>query len=199
MKILKYLLYIIVGLIIIYFAFGLLKPTVSYGHEITVDKPLKEAWAVSQDHNKFVQWLDGFKSIELISGEEGQVGSKYKVIVNPGEGQDDFEMIETLVSMKEFEEVELHFDSEMMDFGQKILYSESDGKVTIKTESTVSAKGIMMRSMFAVMESLAGSFTSQEVKNIDALKKVIEENTTDYFPAAPVIYEDDTLDDEIQQ
>jgi len=34
--------------------------------------------------------------------------------------------------------------------------------------------------MFAAMEMLAGGFTSQETKNFEALKKLIEENTTDY-------------------
>jgi hypothetical protein len=40
----------------------------------------------------------------------------------------------------------------------------------------------MSKSMFAVMEILVGGFTKQEARNIDALKKVIEENDTDYYP-----------------
>jgi len=101
MKILKYILFLIAGLIIIFLAMGLLKPEVNYGCEITVNKPLEEAWYVTQDPSKFPQWLEGFKSMELISGEEGQVGSKYKVIVQPGEGQPDFEMIETVVAIND--------------------------------------------------------------------------------------------------
>ena len=185
MKILKYVLFLILGLFIIFIVIGLMKPTVNYGHEITVNKSLKEAWAVSQDDSKYGEWLAGFQSIELISGEKGAVGSKYKVTVNPGEGQDDFEMIETIEAIEEFELVDLHFDSDMMDFDQTMLFSGNDASATIKTESIVSGKGIMMRSMFAMMEMLTGSFTAQEEKNIEALKKVIEENTTDYF-SSPV-------------
>ena len=96
-------------------------------------------------------------------------------------------MIETLVSVKEFEEVELHFDSEFMDFEQKIIHTESAGKTIVKTESKVIAKGAVTRSMFAIMETVAGSFTTQEKKNIEALKIVIEENATDYYPVPPVI------------
>ncbi len=186
MKILKYLLFLIIGLALIFITIGFIKPSVSYGHEITVNKPLEEAWAVSQDENKIGQWLQGFKSIDLISGEKGKVGSKYKVVVNPGEGQPDFEMIETVVSMKKFDHIKLSFDSEMMKFDQTISHSETDGKTTIKTESKASGKGIMMRSMFALMEMFGGTFQAQEVKNIEALKKVIEENTTDYYPASVV-------------
>lgn len=188
MKILKYLLYFVVGLVLLFLLIGFIKPSVSYGHEITVDKPVQEAWAVHQDETKFDQWLTGFKSIDLISGEEGAVGSKYKVVVDPGEGQPDFEMIETLTAKEEFDHISMDFDSEMMFFEQTTSFLETDGKTTIKTDSKVSGKGMIMRSMFALMEMLGGSFQTQEEKNIDALKKVIEANTTDYYPApAPII------------
>ncbi|MBT8191107.1 MAG: SRPBCC family protein [Bacteroidia bacterium] len=182
MKVLKYIFFFVVALIVLFFLVGLIKPTINYGAEITVNKSAKEAWAVSKDESKYDQWLEGFKSIELIEGEQDQLGSKYKVIVNPGEGQADFEMIQTLVDYKDYEYVVLHFDSEFMDFEQKISHTESDGITTIKSDSNVKAKGLVMKSMFAIMEMFGGAFTKQETKNFNALKKLIEENTTDYFP-----------------
>jgi len=183
MKFLKILLSIIALLIVVFIAIGLLKPVVNYGYEIEVNKPIKEAWAVQKDFTKLDQWLDGFKSIDHVGGEFGQVGSQYKVVVNPGEGQPDFEMIETVSDMKEFEYVNLSFDSDMMLFDQKTSFSEDNGKTIIKTESTVKGKGMMMKSMFAIMEMFGGSFEAQEGKNLEALKKVIENNTTNYYPA----------------
>ena len=179
MKILKYLLYIIILIVVIFFAIGIFKKTVSYGSEITVNKPIEEAWAVSQDESKYDQWLEGFKSMELISGEKFQPGSKYKIIVNPGNGEEDFEMIETLISIKENEHIEMHFDSEMMDFEQIMNFSEADGKTTITTESKVMGKGVMMRAMFGTMQMLLGAFDKQEQKNMDALKKLIDENSSE--------------------
>lgn len=181
MKILKYILFLIIGLFLIFLAMGFFKPEVNYGCEITVNKPLEEAWYVTQDASKYSQWLEGFKSMELISGDEGQVGSKYKVIVQPGEGQPEFEMIETVVAIKEYDHVTLHFDSEPMNFEQTISYKKNnDGMTTVKSASKVIGKNIMSRSMFAAMEMLMGAFTSQETKNFEDLKKLIEENTTDY-------------------
>ena len=186
MKILKYILIAILILVVIFFAFGIFQPSVSYGHEISVNKPIEEAWAVSQDETKYPLWLEGFQSMELLEGEPFQVGSKYKVIVNPGDGQPEFEMIETIVSIKDFDHVEMHFDSEFMDFEQVISVAESNGQTTLKTDSKVIGKNLMMRSMFAVMETLGGLFTAQETKNLENLKIVIEENTTDYYPEPEV-------------
>lgn len=188
MKFLKFLLLFVVGLILFALIMGFVKSEISYGHEITVNKSAKEAWAVHQDVSKYNQWLDGFKSIELLNGVEGTVGSTYKIIVQP-EGQPDFEMIETLESIKEADHISLNMDSEIMVFDQTTSFSEKDGKTTIKTDSKVSGKGIMMRSMFALMDLFMGSFQKKEVENIENLKKVIENNTTNYFPSPAEILE----------
>lgn len=194
MKLLKSILLIVVGLVVVFLLMGLIKSSVSYGHEISVSKSVEEAWAVTQDESKYAQWLKGFKSIELLSGEDGEVGSTYKVIVNPGEGQEDFEMIETVAALEEFDHVELHFDSEMMNFEQVISFTETDEGATVKTDSKVMGKGIMMKAMFAWMEMLGSSFTAQETENLEALKTLIEENTTDYYPA-PVVEEEEVMDE----
>ena len=36
--------------------------------------------------------------------------------------------------------------------------------------------------MFGMMQTLGGAFDKQEAKNMEALKTLIESNTTDYFP-----------------
>lgn len=189
MKILKYLLIAVVVLVAAFFAIGYLNPAVQYGHEITVNKSIEEAWAVAYDESKYDQWLEGFQSIELLTGEKGEVGSTYKVVVNPGEGQPLFEMIETVISVKEFDHVTLHFESDMMDFEQTMRYAENADVVTVRTDSKVMGKSAPMRSMFALMEMLGGAFQKQEAKNIDALKRVIEENTTDYYPVEESVEE----------
>lgn len=182
MKYFKYFLFVFLGLIALFLLAGIIHPSINYGHEIEVDKSIEEAWAVHKDDTKFGLWLDGFKSIDLIEGEQDAVGSKYKVVVNPGEGQPDFEMIETVVSKEEFDHVTMSFDSDMMVFDQTTYFSEADGKTKVRTESSVKGKSLMMRSMFALMEILGGSFQKQETKNIEALKKVIESNSIDYYP-----------------
>lgn len=184
MKFLKGLLFLIFGLVLFFFLAGVLRPSVSYGHKITVNKNIKEAWAVYQDVSKYNQWLDGFKSIKLMEGEKNAVGSKYKVVVNPGDGQPDFEMVETVESFKEFDHMALHFDSDVMIFDQITSFAESKGKTVIETKSKVTGKGIRMKSIFSLMELFTDSFQKQETKNIENLKRVIESNTTDYYSAS---------------
>jgi len=158
----------------VFFALGFIKSTVNYGHEIVVNKSVAEAWKIQQDETKFDQWLKGFKSIEHLSGEKGAVASTYKITVNPGDGQPDFIMTETVKSIKENDHITLNMDSEMMVFEQKTSFEDLGGETKIRTESTVKGKGIMMRSMFALMDLLGNSFKKQEVENIENLKKLID-------------------------
>ncbi|NND94762.1 MAG: SRPBCC family protein [Flavobacteriales bacterium] len=174
MKILKYLLLILLSIIVLVVVIGLFSPSVSYGYTVDIKKPIEKTWDISQDQSQYHKWLEGFQSMELLSGEYMKEGSTYKVIVNPGEGQDDFEMIETLISIKENDHVQLHFDSEMMDFDQTMTFTEENGVTTIKTDSKVIPKGVMMRAMFTLMEGLGGAFTKQEAKNMEALKELVE-------------------------
>ncbi len=180
MVILKYIIYIILTFVFLFILAGLLTSTIHYGHEVTINKPIREVWAVHQDPTKLGKWIKGFESIDLINGAQGEIRSTYKVLVNPGEGQLIFEMIQTIDSKKEFDHIGLSFDSEMMVFDQKTTFLEVDGKTVLKTQSEVSGKGIIMRSMFAVMDLFSNSFKKQEVENIENLKKLIEANTTIY-------------------
>lgn len=180
MKILKYFGYYTLFMAFIYFGIGVFVPSVHYGHKIIVDKPIKEAWAIAQDDSKYPQWISGFKSITHISGELGQMRSKYKTVVNLSFNQEDLEMIKTIVSIEEFDHVSLSFDSEIMTFEQIMRFSETNSKTTIQTESKVIGKSVITHPMFAIMELLGGAFTEQETINIEALKKVIEENNTNY-------------------
>jgi len=198
MKILKIILLLLLLLIGLFFLMGLISPTVNYGHTITVDKSVEEAWAVSQDQSKYAKWLKGYKSMELLTGELAQPGSTYKVVVDPGSGEQDFVMIETLHSIVENEKVHMTFDSDFMDFDQKIHFTEKEGKTTISSDSQATGKGLVMRSMFSVMDLLTGSFQKQEEENFDNLRDLINNNTTNYQAVSEEIMEEKELQEVVQ-
>ena len=51
-------------------------------------------------------------------------------------------------------------------------------KTLIKSSTTTTGDGMLMRSMLSFMQN---SMLEQEEKNMNNLKKVIDQNTTDYF------------------
>ena len=182
MKYLKYLLGVIALLAAIFFINGMITPSISYSSEISVDKPLNEAWAVMNDDSKISQWLKGIKSVEHVSGEKGTPGAVMKYVFE--ENGQESEVVETLKEIRKNEYVAMDFAMEgAMDMAYQVHFSEKDGKTNIKSETVAQGQGMFMKSMLSFMTS---TMQAQEDEDMSNLKKLIEENTTDYFPV-PVV------------
>ncbi|NNL82824.1 MAG: SRPBCC family protein [Winogradskyella sp.] len=175
MKILQYILGIIAFLVIAFFLLGLIKQDVNYDCEIMVDKPLAEAWAVSQDESKMADWLDGFQKVEPISGTQGTVGAVADVhFITDSK---DMVIRETITDIKPNESIAMMFTSDFMDMDYKLKMTAVDGKTKISSSTTAEGNGMFSKSLMAIM---SGSIKTQEETNLANLKRTIENNTKEY-------------------
>lgn len=188
MKYLKYLLGLIALLALIFFGRGLMTPNVSYSTEITVDKPVAEAWAVMNDQSKTKDWLKDLTEIEHVSGERNTVGAVTRYTFE--QNGESSTILETLKAFTENEHVAMDFDMEgVMHMDYQMNLSEENGKTRIQSATVTTGEGLFMRSMVSFMK---GSMLAQENENLNNLKTLINTNTTDYFPEpepAPVANE----------
>ena len=175
MKIIKYILGILAFLIIAFFLLGLIKQDVNYDCEIMVDKPLTEAWAVSQDESKMADWLDGFQKVEPVSGTQGTVGAVADVhFITDGQ---DMVIRETITDIKPNESIAMTFTSDFMDMDYKLKMTAVDSKTKISSSTTAEGNGMFSKSLMAIM---SGSIKNQEETNLANLKRTIENNTKEY-------------------
>jgi len=130
------------------------------------------------DESKMHLWLEGYKSSELISGTKGEVGAVTKMIMAP-EGEDEMVMTETITTNKENEHMGMALDADFMNSTLDMYFSEKDGKTIIRSDAVATGKGMFMKSMFAFMGS---AMAKEDLKIMNNMKRVVEENTTDYFP-----------------
>lgn len=176
MKILKYLLGFILLLALIFFGRGLLTPSVSYESTIEVNKSAKESWAVMSDEVNLPKWIEGFKRAELVSGQANTVGAVSNIYVDQN-GQ-EMVMKETVKAVKDHELLAMTFSMDFMDMDYEMLFNESNGKTKITSKSTTKGNGLFAKSMISFM---GGSMKEQEDKNMNSLKKLIDENSKNYF------------------
>ena len=182
MKYLKYLLGIIALLALLFIGRGLLTPSISYSSEIVVDKPIQEAWAVMNDESKISQWLTGITNVEHVSGEKGKVGAVTRyTFVEDGE---ESVLLETMKVIRPNEHVAMNFVMEdVMDMEYTADFSEKGGKTHIKSATTTKGTNLFMRT---IIPFLTSTMKAQEDENLNNLKKLIETNTTNYFPVSAV-------------
>ena len=177
MKILKYLIILLAVLIIGFFALGFLRPTVEYSSTIVVDKPIEEAWAVMSDESRVSEWLKEVKRMEHVSGTPNTVGAVSNIYVD--ENGEEMMMKETIQKFNPPNQIAMNFHMDMMDMDYEMILKEKDGKVEITSNSITKANSLIFKSILAIVPSM---MKAQEDINMNNLKKVINENTKNYFP-----------------
>jgi len=166
-----------ISLAIIFFGRGMMTPEISYTSEMTVDKPAKEVGAVMTDASKLPQWIEGFKRAEHVSGTANTVGAvSHNYIDNGGE---EMMMTETITAIQPMKKIAMDFSMDMMDMEYEMNLTEKDGKTIIRSETITKGNGLFLQSLFSFSQ---GGMQAQEDNNMASLKKLVEENTTDYFP-----------------
>jgi carbon monoxide dehydrogenase subunit G len=177
MKYLKYAAIILSLLVVLFLLLGVIKPTIEYDCEITVDKPLQECWDVTQDPAKMTEWMSGFKRFEHVSGEPGQVGAVSNVIFESNGSE--VVIKETIIQIIPNHSIEMSFENDMMQM-EYVMRMKANGESTeIETYTLVEGNDMITKSFIALDP---GAFRSQEDTNLDMLKKTIEENIKMYQP-----------------
>ena len=182
MKILKYLIIFLLLLVVGFFALGFFTPSIEYDSVITVDKPIEEAWAVMADESRVSEWIKDVKHMEPVSGTPNTVGAVSNIYVdNAGE---EMMMKETITKYDAPNVIAMTFTMDFMDMDYEMTLKEKDGKVEIKSTSRTTGNGMFSKSIVAMMPS---AMKAQEDINMNNLKKVIDENTKNYFPEATIV------------
>ena len=175
MKYLKYILGGIGVLFIVFLALGLIKPEIAYNCEISIDKPLAESWAVTQDEEKLKEWLPTIQRIEHVSGTPGTVGAVSNVYFdNNGEV---VAIRETITDIVENESISMTYENDFMEMDYTLKMKAVDGKTQINSSTTAVGNGMFAKSLMVLM---GGSIEDQEETNLANLKKTIEKNTKNY-------------------
>lgn len=176
MKYLKYLFGIILLIILIFLAMGFIKPTVEYDCEIRIDKPGMEVWAVMSDESKLSEWIQGYKRSTLLSGTANTVGAVTEVIIE--ENGTEMPMQETITALVPYERMAMNFTMDFMDMDYDMRLESKGDYTIVKTKSKTVGNSVIARSIISFMPS---SMEAQELKNLGNLKRLAEENTTNYF------------------
>lgn len=175
MKYLKYPLYLIAILLIIFFGNGLITSSITYENKVEVNKPVAEVWAVMQDQSRVSEWLTVIERVEHVSGTPGTVGAVSHIYVN--ENGEEMMMEETITAMVPKEHMAMTFTMDFMDMDYAMYMTEVDGVTKLRTTSTTVGNGIFAQSIISFM---TGTMEEQEDENLNRLKEVIENNQKQY-------------------
>lgn len=140
-----------------------------YTNTITINRPLEEVIEKFDNEENLPKWQKGLESMEHLSGEYGEAGSKYKLRYKMGKRE--MEMIETILVKNLPEEMTFHFDAgKVSNTVSNRFKSISDNETHLETETTMELKGFMK-----VMGWLMpGAFKKQSQTFLNDFKTFVE-------------------------
>ena len=168
-KFLKPVLIVILVLAVLFFCLGLFIPSITYESKVTVSKPVETSFGVFTNAFKLSDWITGLKGIAWISGNQNEVGSKWKFIVR--QNGRDLELIQTLKAFKQNELFFTNADNELFNDDVEVKFISKGTSTEIIATSRLTGKNIFWKSVLAVGQL---HLASNDQKMYDKLKEVIE-------------------------
>lgn len=142
-----------------------------YSCQIIIDRPIHEVIEKFDSVDNMYKWMKGLERVEPISGEQGQVGAKMKLIFQMGKRK--MEMIETVTVRNLPHEFSGTYEANgVLNIVKNFFEPTSDGKTLYKTDQEFQFKGFMRIIGFL----FPGAFKKQSMKYLEDFKAFAESN-----------------------
>lgn len=168
MKIVKIILATLAGIILLFLSIGLLFPSYEYQSSIVVNASPEKCWTVYHDTKKMSEWLEGFESLTLKSGEQLTLGSTYEIVIT----DDGHRMVmnEKIIEVNAPTKVtyELNNDALKSEFSFSF---EGINSTTVTTKYKITGNNVLWRSILLLSKSY---MSTEAKKQLEGLKNVIE-------------------------
>jgi carbon monoxide dehydrogenase subunit G len=148
---------------VIFFAPAFFAGSIEYQNTVEIPRSPEFVWQQMIEPEKLGKWLKGLKSIEVLSGSPGKIGSKYRIIVE--EDGDRFEAVETVTEVQDHKKFGFTLDGDLLT-NDVVVTLEPKGSGTKYTQAeSVKPKGILMRAMFFWMQSWMSGRSKEDLDN----------------------------------
>lgn len=138
--------------------------------EIIINKPVKEVWDFFDNPENMKKWLRGFKSFEMISGNQGEPGARAKhVYEEKGRTIEVTEEITRRVPYEEFSGTLYH--KYFMSYIENKFDDLGDGRTSIIVDSEIRFKSLPWNIMGAFMKKTIQERQDEDLKR---LKEAVE-------------------------
>lgn len=170
MKAIKIILGIVIFLSLIFFGTGLVIKEINYETKVEINKPISEVFAAFNDDANLKHWIPELKSIVALDEKDGITGSRYRMTVVDGNGNDII-MEEKVLAYVENEKVTLYFDAQGMLKTDEYTFASDGSKTIITNQSNCKSDSYIFGCM---MPYFKGTFRNIDQGYLNNFKTFIE-------------------------
>lgn len=166
MRIFKVVLLVAVMLAVIFFSIGLIIPVFEYGNSITINSSRENVWSVYTNRKK--EWIDGFESQKLVSGNPLALGSDYETTIVSGE---EMVMHEKIVSIQAGKNIAWMLDNDVLISNYSYEFKGDSTRTEVTTHYQITGKNAFMKSVLYLSKPY---LKNADAEMLTGLKKIAE-------------------------
>lgn len=170
MKAIKIILGIIIVLTLVFFGTGLVIKEINYETKVEVNKPIDQVFAMFNNTDNLKHWIPELKSIASLEEKAGVTGSRYRMVVVDGNGN-DITMEEKVLAYVENEKLTLYFDAQGMLKTDDYTFTSNGNKTIITNLSNCKSDSYIFGCM---MPYFKGTFQGIDQGYLDNFKTFAE-------------------------
>jgi uncharacterized protein YndB with AHSA1/START domain len=159
---------VLAAVFVLYGIAYLIIPPTEFRVRVEVERPVGVAWHVFADESRMEDWLGGFQSLETISGEPGEPGSRHRLTFVEDGQEIAFE--EEVLSRVDYEKFSFRMTHPMMTGEYEIAFEDIDARSAIVVDGKVRGEGFL-RPMMPMMRA---SMVERVTADYERLKRLIE-------------------------
>lgn len=149
---------------------GWQNPATSHTILIPIDAPADFVWKQFENFNNNKKWIEGYKTMEIVSGFPGQTGSEY--VMHLELGGSELEVHQTLTSLEPGHRIELDTKS---SFGKGVMIFEVHERPNGRCEIEVFTRLVGGDALScALNKAMHSSAKQMELENYKRFKQLVE-------------------------
>ena len=171
MKILKITGAAIGLLTAVFILLGVFFSDFEYKNSVVVEATPEKCWNVFHDPSSMNDWMPGFQSLTLKSGEYLQKGSVYEVVIT--DNGETMVMEETITDIEPGKTVSYKLTNDVLTSVYSFTFSPlSDNQTRIESHYTITGKNLLWRSVLFLSKSMIRRSTQEQLEGV---KKIAEQ------------------------
>lgn len=168
-KVLKGIIGFLLLLGLVFIALGLGSGKHKTETSVEINAPVEQVYDFVLDENNNEKWLTGFSKSKLLSGEKGQVGSKYEMTFLYNDKE--MKMYETITENIPNEKYAFELNDKMMDGTVELLFEPTANGTKVTEIHNFQSKGFVAKAMNTLVK---GMIKKGKAKMYEDLKTSIE-------------------------
>ncbi|MGC4022027.1 MAG: SRPBCC family protein [Cyclobacteriaceae bacterium] len=169
MKVIKIVLALLLAVVIVVLALGLIVPSYEYESSIQVKASPEKCWRIFHNTRLMAQWLEGFESLTLKSGDTLGIGSTYEIVINDHDKR--MVMSEKITEMDAPTKIKYQLDNDVLKSEFTFSFEGDSTTTAITNHYKVTGNNVIWKSILFLSKSYMAGASQDQLK---LLKGVIE-------------------------